>query len=192
MVPSVRQARRCRATGRLVSSVSKRACPSKRLGGPGMGRSRFIMVLTLGARKFGESHAWGIGKSPLWAIAVTSPALIIQTVATENSQNRRAPVVGRFGNMHMNHSRPNESTRDGEIAIPRAGRVFRTIHLGLSTTAKASTQLTDTRRTKSKKSSFRIAGFVINHPILAMLVLALIALIGVGCIFALPIGWLPF
>jgi hypothetical protein len=92
----------------------------------------------------------------------------------------------------MNHFRPNESTRDGEIAIPRAVRVFRTIHLGLSTTAKASTQLTDTRRTKSKKSSFRIAGFVINHPILAMLVLALIALIGVGCIFALPIGWLPF
>jgi len=37
-----------------------------------------------------------------------------------------------------------------------------------------------------------MAGFVINHPILAMLVLALIALIGVGCIFALPIGWLPF
>jgi len=25
-----------------------------------------------------------------------------------------------------------------------------------------------------------------------MLVLALIALIGVGCIFALPIAWLPF
>jgi len=97
-----------------------------------------------------------------------------------------------FGNMHMNHSRPNESTRDGDIAIPRAVRVLRTIHVGLSTTAKASTQLTDTRRTKSKKSSFRIAGFVINHPILAMLVLGLIALIGVGCIFALPIGWLPF
>jgi len=37
-----------------------------------------------------------------------------------------------------------------------------------------------------------MAGFVINHPILAMLVLALVALIGVGCIFALPIGWLPF
>jgi hypothetical protein len=94
--------------------------------------------------------------------------------------------------MHMNHSRPNESTRDGDIAIPRAVRVLRTIHVGLSTTAKASTQLTDIRRTKSKKSSFRIAGFVINHPILAMLVLGLIALIGVGCIFALPIGWLPF
>jgi hypothetical protein len=142
--------------------------------------------------KFGEPHAWGIGKSPLWALAATSPALIVQTMETENSQNRRAPVVKRFGKMHMNHSRPNESTRDGDIAIPRAVRVLRTIHVGLSTTAKASTQLTDTRRTKSKKSSFRIAGFVINHPILAMLVLGLIALIGVGCIFALPIGWLPF
>jgi hypothetical protein len=142
--------------------------------------------------KFGEPHAWGIEKSPFWAMAATSPALIVQTVGTEYSQNQLAPVVGRFGNMHMNHFRPNESTRDGDITIPRAVRVLRTIHVGLSTTAKASTQLTDTRRTKSKKSSFRIAGFVINHPILAMLVLGLIALIGVGCIFALPIGWLPF
>src|SRR4029077_17558146 len=102
MGPSVRQARGCRATRRLVSSVSKRACQSKRLGGPGIGRSRFIIALTLGGRKFGEPHARGIGKSPLWAIAETSAALIIQTVATENSQNRRAPGVGRFGNMHMN------------------------------------------------------------------------------------------
>jgi hypothetical protein len=125
-------------------------------------------------------------------MAATSAALIIQTVATESSQNRRTPVVGRFGNIHMNQSRPNEPTRDGDIAIPRTVRVLRTIHVGLSTTAEASTQLTDTRRTKSKKSSFQIAGFVINHPILAMLVLGLIALIGVGCIFALPIGWLPF
>ena len=125
-------------------------------------------------------------------MAATSAALIIQTVATESSQNRRTPVVGRFGNMHMNHSRPNESARDGDFAIPRAVRVLRTIHVGLCTTAKGSTQLTDTRRKKSKKSSFQIAGFVINHPILAMLVLGLIALIGVGCIFALPIGWLPF
>jgi hypothetical protein len=31
-----------------------------------------------------------------------------------------------------------------------------------------------------------------NHPILAMLVLGLIALIGFVCIFELPIGWLPF
>jgi hypothetical protein len=83
------------------------------------------------------------------------------------------------------------TTQEFEISIPHAVRVVRTIHVGLSTTAKASTPLTDTS-TKSKKSSFRIAGFVINHPILAMLVLGLIALIGFGCIFALPIGWLPF
>jgi hypothetical protein len=56
----------------------------------------------------------------------------------------------------------------------------------------ASTLLTDTSMTKSKESSFQIAEFFINHPILAMLVLALIALIGSVCIFALPIGWLPF
>ena len=125
-------------------------------------------------------------------MAATSATLIIQTVETESSQNRRANEVGRFGNMHTDHSRPNESTQEFEISIPRAVRVVRTIHVGLSTTANASTPLTDTSTTKSKKSSFRIAGFVINHPILAMLVLGLIALIGFGCIFTLPIGWLPF
>jgi hypothetical protein len=140
-----------------------------------------------------ENLAHGVlGNPPYELWRPHHPVLVIQAVATENSQNRRAPVVGRFRNMHMNHSRPNESTQEFDIAIPRAVRVLRTIHVGLSTTAKASTQLTDNRRTKSKKSSFQIAGFVINHPILAMLVLGLIALIGVGCIFALPIGWLPF
>ena len=111
-------------------------------------------------------------------MAATSATLIIQTVETESSQNRRANEVGRFGNMHTNHSRPNESTQEFEISMPRAVRVVRTIHVGLSTTAKASTPLTDTSTTKFNKSSFRIAGFVINHPILAMLVLGLIALIG--------------
>ena len=125
-------------------------------------------------------------------MAATSAALILQTVETESSQNRRANGVGRFGNMHTNHSRPNESTQEFEISTPHAVRVVRTIHVGLSTTAKASTLWTDSSTTKSKKSSFRIAGFVINHPILAMLVLGLIARIGFGCIFALPIGWLPF
>ena len=139
-----------------------------------------------------ELPAWGIGKSPLWTIAATSAALIVQTVETENSQNRRANEVGRFGNMHMNHFRTNESTRDVEGAIPRAVRVVRTIRVGLSTTAKASTLPTDTSTTKSKESSFRIGAFAIDHPIVAMLVLGLIALIGFVCIFALPIGWLPF
>jgi hypothetical protein len=125
-------------------------------------------------------------------MAATSAALIIQTVATESSQNRPANDVRRSGNMHTNHSRPNESTQEFEISVPHAVQVVRTIHVGLSTTAKASTALTDTSTTKSKKSFFRIAGFAINHPILAMLVLGLIALIGFGCIFALPIGWLPF
>ena len=92
----------------------------------------------------------------------------------------------------MNHSRPNESTRDVDISVPRAVRIVRTIRVGLSTTAKASTLPTDTSATKSKESSFRIGAFAINHPIVAMLVLGLIALIGFVCIFELPIGWLPF
>jgi hypothetical protein len=94
--------------------------------------------------------------------------------------------------MHMNHSRPNESTQHVEGAIPRAVRIVRTIRVGLSTTAKASRLPTDTSTTKSKESSFRIGAFAINHPIVAMLVLGLIALIGFVCIFELPIGWLPF
>jgi hypothetical protein len=125
-------------------------------------------------------------------MAATSPALIVQTVGTENSQDRRANGVARFGNMDMNHSCLNESTWDVNLSIPRVVRVIRTIRLGLSPTAKASTLPTDTSTTKSKESSFRIGAFAINHPILAMLVLGLIALIGFVCIFELPIGWLPF
>jgi len=56
----------------------------------------------------------------------------------------------------------------------------------------ASALRTDTSMTKSKESSFQIAEFFIDHPILAMLVVALIALTGSVYIFALPIGWLPF
>ena len=92
----------------------------------------------------------------------------------------------------MNHSRPNEVDAGRRRRYPARSASSQNDSRRAFTTAKASTQLTDTRRTKSKKSSFQIAGFVINHPILAMLVLGLIALIGVGCIFALPIGWLPF
>jgi hypothetical protein len=83
-------------------------------------------------------------------------------------------------------------TQHVKIGAWRAVRVVRTSRVGFSTAAKASTLSTDTNTTKSKESSFQIAAFVINHPILAMLVLALIALIGSICIFALPIGWLPF
>ena len=105
-----------------------------------------------------------------------------------NSRDRRASRVGRFGNMHMNYSRTNESTQQVEGAIPRAVRVLRTIRVGLSTAAKASTLWTDTSITKSKESSFQIAEFFSDHPILAMWVLGLTALIGSVCIFALPIG----
>jgi len=94
--------------------------------------------------------------------------------------------------MNIDCSQPNELTQDVEIRAPRAVRVVRTLRIGLPATAMASTLPTDTGIAKSKESSFQIAEFAINHPILAMLVLGLIALIGSVCIFTLPIGWLPF
>ena len=111
----------------------------------------------------------------------------------ENSQDWQSNEVARFGNMNINYSRPNELTQDVEIRAPRAVRVVRRIRIGLvPATAMASTLPTDTGMAKSKESSFQIAEFAINHPIFAMLVLGLIALIGSVCIFTLPIGWLPF
>jgi hypothetical protein len=110
----------------------------------------------------------------------------------ENSQGRRPNEVAGFGNVNINYSWPNELTQEIEIPVPHAVRVLRTIRIGLSTAAKASTLRTDTSMTKSKESSFQIAAFAINHPVLAMLVVGLIALIGSACIFALPTGWLPF
>jgi hypothetical protein len=94
--------------------------------------------------------------------------------------------------MNINYSQTNELTQDVEIRAPRAVRVVRTLRIGLPAIAMASTLRTDTSMTNSKESSFQIAAVVINHPILAMLVLGLITLIGSFCIFALPIGWLPF
>jgi hypothetical protein len=94
--------------------------------------------------------------------------------------------------MNINYSRPNELTQDVVIRTPRAVGVVRTVRVGLPATAMAWTLRTDRSTTKSKESSFQIAEFFINHPILAMLGLGLIALIGSICIFALPIGWLPF
>jgi len=110
----------------------------------------------------------------------------------ENSQGRRPNEVARFGNMNINYSWPKELTQDIEIPVPQAVRVVRTTSVRLSTAAKASTLPTDTSMTKSKESSFQIAEFLIDHSILAMLVLGLIALIGSVCIFTLPIVWLPF
>jgi hypothetical protein len=106
----------------------------------------------------------------------------------EQSQSRRPNEVPGFGNMNINYSWPNELTQDIEIPVPHSVRVVRTVRLGPPATAMASTLRTDTSMTKSKESSFQIAEFFIDHPILAMLVVALIALIGSVCIFALPIG----
>jgi hypothetical protein len=94
--------------------------------------------------------------------------------------------------MNINYSRPNELTQDIEIPAPHAVRVVRTVRVGLPANAMASPLRTDTSTTKYKESSFQVAEFFVNYPILAMLVLGLIALIGSICIFALPIGWLPF
>ena len=106
----------------------------------------------------------------------------------ENSQSRRPNEVARFGNMNIDYSRPNELTQDIEIPVSQAVRVVRTVRVGPPVTAMTSTLRTDTSMTKSKESSFQIAEFFIDHPILAMFVVALIALIGSVCIFALPIG----
>ncbi len=89
----------------------------------------------------------------------------------ENLQGRRANGAACFGN--MNYSPPNV-----EIPAPRVVRVVRTIHVGLPATANASTLGTDTSTTTFKGLSLQIAEFFINHPILAILVLGLIALIG--------------
>jgi hypothetical protein len=110
----------------------------------------------------------------------------------ENSHAWRPDEVSRFGTMNINYSRPHESTQDVEVRAPRAVRVVRTLRIGLPATAVASPLRTHTSMTKSKEFSLQIAEFAINHPMLAMLVLGLIALIGSVCIFALPAGWLPF
>jgi len=110
----------------------------------------------------------------------------------ETQQPWRLNEVGRLGDMNINYSRPNELTQDVEICAPRTVRVVRTVRMGLPATAMESTLRTDASMTKSKESSFQIADFLIDHPILAMLVLGLIALIGSVCIFAMPTGWLPF
>ena len=95
--------------------------------------------------------------------------------------------VAGFGNMNINYSQPNELTQDVEIRAPRAVRVVRRVRIGLlPATAMASTLPTNTSMTKSKESSFQIAELFIDYPILAMLLVALIALIGSLCIFALP------
>lgn len=100
----------------------------------------------------------------------------VRWVEMENSRGREANAVARFGN--TNYSRPNELTQDVEIPAPRIVRVVRTIHVGLPATANASTLGTDTSTTTFKGLALQIAEFFINHPILAMLVLGLIALIG--------------
>ncbi len=110
----------------------------------------------------------------------------------ENSQVRQPNEVAGFGNMNINYSWPNELTQDIEIPVPHAMRVVRTVRAGPPVTAMTSTLRTDTSMTQSKESSFLVAEFFIDHPILAMLVVALIALIGSLCIFEIPNGWLPF
>ena len=110
----------------------------------------------------------------------------------ENSQGWRPNEVTGFGNMNTNYSWPNELTQDIEIPVPRVVRIVRTVGAGLRAPAMASTLRTVTSMTKSRESSFQIAEFFIDHPILAMLVVALIALIGSICIFEIPNGWLPF
>src|SRR4051812_23735202 len=110
----------------------------------------------------------------------------------ENSRDWLSNEVARFGNIDIYCSRRRDLRQEVEIRVPRAVRVVRTLRIGLPATAMASTLPMDTGMAKSKESSFQISEFAINHPILAVLVLGLIALVGSVCIFTLPIGWLPF
>jgi len=87
-------------------------------------------------------------------------------------------------NIEITHSRPNESTQDVELPTPQVVRVVRTIRVEMPPT---STSRTDTSTRQSKRSSRQTAAFFIDHPILAMLALSLIALIGFICILVLPI-----
>jgi hypothetical protein len=110
----------------------------------------------------------------------------------ENSQGLRPDEVARFGNMNSDYSWLNKLTQDLEIPAPRAVRVVRRVRIGLLPATAMASKPTDTSMTESKESSFQIAEFFIDYPILAMLVVALITLIGSVCIFALPTRWLPF
>jgi hypothetical protein len=80
--------------------------------------------------------------------------------------------------MNISYFRPNESTADDGIRTPGIVRGIRTLRAGVPATAKAWTPRTNTSATKSKGSSLQMAAFFINHLILAMVILWLIALIG--------------
>jgi hypothetical protein len=88
------------------------------------------------------------------------------------------PVKG----MNINGSRPNDSLRDVENAVPRVVRVVRAIRGGPRAAGKASTL----RTAASTRSSRQMAAFLTDHPTLTMLVLWLITLIGFVCIYGLP------
>ena len=90
-------------------------------------------------------------------------------------------------NMDVNRSRPNESTRDVDLPTPHVERVVRTIRVRASATAMAPTPRMDSGTEQPEGSSFQIAAFFINHPILVMLALWLITLIVFLYIFAMPI-----
>ena len=109
-----------------------------------------------------------------------------------NSQDRGTDGVARLANTNISYFRPNELTVDDGIRNPRVVRGIRTLRERGPATAKAWTLRTDTSATKSKGFSVKMAAFFINHLILAMVILWLIALIGFVWIFELPIRWAPF
>jgi hypothetical protein len=78
-------------------------------------------------------------------------------------------------------------TRDVEIPRPHVERIVRTIHIGSPASAKTPTPRTEPSAVNSKESSLQIAAFFTNHPILATLIVWLIALIGLFAFFELSI-----
>jgi hypothetical protein len=112
----------------------------------------------------------------------------VRLMKMENSQGRGTDGAARFANMNLNDSRPNESMRDHGVRAHRVVRGIRTLRAGTPATAKTWTLWTDAGETKFEgSSSFQIAPFVKNHPIIAIVILSGIEIIGFICILQLPI-----
>jgi hypothetical protein len=110
-------------------------------------------------------------------------------VTRETMSDNVADIIERFQTHHAlkeerelknSHAPENGAvvTRDLEIPPPHVERVVRTIRIGSPASAKTPTPRTETSAVNSKGSSLQVAAFLTNHPILAMLIVWLIALIG--------------
>jgi hypothetical protein len=89
--------------------------------------------------------------------------------------------------MNPDDFRPNESRHGHGIHADRVVRGIRTFRAGVPATAKTWTLWRDTGATRFKGSSLQTAAFFMNHPIMAIVTLWVIAIIGFVCLLQLPI-----